>query len=189
MVSLKKIQNLVLPLPVTLATCRAKKGDISTDNIIPLSWVGIVDYNPHMVNVVIGKGKYSAEIIEKRKEFALCIATVEMMEKVDKCGCTHGDKVDKFKMANFKKISAKQIDVSLVKECPICLECKVTEVVPLETHKIFIAEVVCTYVDSKYLGDDEEPDLSRMNILCYANDQYWTLGKKLESLYYSKSSK
>ncbi len=72
----KKIQNLILPLPVTLATHRAKKGDESTDNIIALSWVGIVEYHPHMVNIVIGKGKYSARTIAERKEFGLCIAPV-----------------------------------------------------------------------------------------------------------------
>jgi flavin reductase (DIM6/NTAB) family NADH-FMN oxidoreductase RutF len=52
----KKIQNLILPLPVTLATHRAKKGDESTDNIIALSWVGIVEHHPHMVNIV-NRGK------------------------------------------------------------------------------------------------------------------------------------
>jgi len=186
MTVLKKVQNLVLPLPVTLTTCRAKKSDPSSDNIIPLSWVGIVDYRPDMVYVSIGKGKYSANIIGQNKEFGLCIATVEIMEEVDRCGYSHGDKVDKFEMTGLTKFPAEKIDVSLIKECPICLECKVAEIITLKTHEIFIAEVVCTHVDEKFLDDNGEPLLSEMNILCYVNDQYWTMGKKLEDLYYSK---
>jgi flavin reductase (DIM6/NTAB) family NADH-FMN oxidoreductase RutF len=186
MAILSKIQNLTLPLPVTLTTCRAKQNDQGTDNIISLAWVGIVEYNPPMVNIVIGSGKYSAVTIEKRKEFGLCIATTELMEKVDICGYTHGDKVDKFKMTGLTKMQAKRIDVPLIKECPICLECAVKETVRLKTHTVFIAEVLVTHVDGRYLKSGEEPDLGKMNLLCYANDQYWNLGQKLQDLYYTK---
>ncbi len=184
---LSNVKNLVLPLPVTLATCRAEKNNPSTDNIIPLSWVGIVDYKPDMVYVSIGKGKYSTKIINQNKEFGLCIASVDIMEKVDKCGYSHGDKVDKFKMTGFTKLPANKISVSLIKECPICLECKVIQTLALNTHEIFIAEVLCTHVDEKFL-DNNEPLIEKMNILCYVDGEYWSMGKKLENLYYSKKS-
>jgi flavin reductase (DIM6/NTAB) family NADH-FMN oxidoreductase RutF len=186
LVTLKKIQNLMLPLPVSLVTCRYKNGDESTDNIIPLSWVGIVEYKPHLVNIVIGKGKYSARIIEKTREFGISIATVDMMEKVDICGCTHGDRVDKFKLTGLTKVAAEKIDVSLIKECPICIECIVEKVITLEMHEMFIGKVLATHISDKYLLEDEEPDIKKMDILCYVNDQYWSLGKRLEHLYYSK---
>jgi flavin reductase (DIM6/NTAB) family NADH-FMN oxidoreductase RutF len=186
MVLLKKIQNLILPLPVTLATHRAKKGDESTDNIIALSWVGIVENHPRMVNIVIGKGKYSAGTIAERKEFGLCVASVDLMEQVDRCGYLHGSKVDKFKMAGLTKMPAEKIDVSLIAQCPICLECAVTDIISMNTHDMFIAEVVATHVAPIFLNEKEEPDLTKMNILCYANDQYWAMGEKLQDLYYSK---
>lgn len=189
MALLKKIQNLILPLPVTLATHRAKKGDESTDNIIALSWVGIVEQHPHMINVVIGKGKYSAKTIAERKEFGLCVAPVELMEQVDKCGYTHGSKVDKFKMAGLTKMPAAIIDVSLIAQCPICLECVVKNIVSMKTHDMFIAEVVASHVAPIFLNEKEEPDIAKMNILCYTNDQYWAMGQKLQDLYYSKKDK
>jgi flavin reductase (DIM6/NTAB) family NADH-FMN oxidoreductase RutF len=186
MTLLKKIKNLILPLPVTLVTHRAKKGDESTDNIIALSWVGIVESHPHMVNIVIGKGKYSAGIIAERKEFGLCVAPVELMEQVDKCGYTHGTKVDKFKMAGFTKMPAVKIDVSLITQCPICLECSVTDIIQMKTHDMFIAEVVATHIAPIFLNEKEEPDLSKMHILCFANNRYWAMGEKLQDLHYSK---
>jgi flavin reductase (DIM6/NTAB) family NADH-FMN oxidoreductase RutF len=186
MVALKKIQNLLFPLPVTLTTCRAKKGDESTDNIIPLAWVGIVEFRPHLVNIVIGKGKYSASVIEKTGEFGICIATVGMMKQVDMCGYSHGDKIDKFRLTNLTKFKATKIDVSLIKECPVCMECVVEKKVFLEKHEMFIGKVLQTHIGDGFIKDGEEPDIQKMNILCYANDQYWSLGRKLENLYYTK---
>jgi flavin reductase (DIM6/NTAB) family NADH-FMN oxidoreductase RutF len=189
MAALKKIQNLMLPLPVTLTTCRAKKGDEKTDNIISLSWVGIVEYRPHMVNLVVGKGKYSSDIIKRTGEFGICIATTAIMEQVDVCGSTHGDKIDKFKLTNLTKFPAGKIDVSLIKECPICMEASVEKVIQMESHEMFIGKILMTHVDSKMIIDGEELDIQKMNILCYANDQYFALGKKLEDLYYTKRKK
>lgn len=179
----------MLPLPVTLVTCRSKKENESTDNIIPLAWVGIVEHHPQLISIIIGKGKYSARTIEKTREFGIGLATVDMMEKVDSCGHTHGDKVDKFKMTGFTKVAAQKIDVSLIKECPICMECVVEKVIPFEMHEMFIGKILATHINDKYLLDGEEPDIKKMDILCYVNDQYWSLGKKLENLGYSKNKK
>lgn len=187
MTVLSKAKELVLPLPVALVTCRAKEKDTSTDNIIPLAWVGIVEYSPPIVDIVIGQGKYSERVIRSRKEFGLCIATVDMMEKVDRCGLTHGDSVDKFRFTGFTKLEAQKIDVALIKECPICLECVVRDVIPVETHNIFIAEVVCTHVDDRFIGSSEEIKVEEMNVLCYGNGMYWQIGKKLKTLFFTRA--
>jgi flavin reductase (DIM6/NTAB) family NADH-FMN oxidoreductase RutF len=187
---LKKIQNLTYPIPVALIVCRKQKGDESTDNIIPLSWVGILEYRPdHIVYISIGNGKYSAKVIESTGEFGICIATVDMMEKVDICGYTHGDKVDKFKLVNFTKVAAEKINVSLIKECPISMECIVDKIVQVELHRMFIGKIIATHVNEKYLLKNEELDFAKMNILCNINDQYWTIGKKLEDQLYTKKRK
>lgn len=184
---LEKIQNLTFPIPVALIVCRGEKEDKSTDNIIPVSWTGILEFKPyHMVYISIGNGKHSVKIIEKTQEFGICIATVDIMEKVDICGHTHGDKVDKFKLVNFTKFSAEKINVSLIKECPISMECIVSEIIQVELHKMFIGKIVKTHVNEKYLLENEEPDFKKMNILCNINDQYWTIGEKLQNLFYTK---
>jgi len=183
---LPQIRNLVLPLPVTLVTCRARRGDPASDNIIPLSWVGIVEYKPHMLNICIGAQKYSARVIGERREFGLGVAPVELMEQVDRCGWTHGARTDKFALTGLTKAAAAKIDAPLIAEGPIGLECRVTQTVDLSTHRMFIAEGLCTHVAEKFLKTDGTPDLGRMNILCYADDVYWALGKRLEELYYTR---
>lgn len=184
---LKKTQSLTYPLPVALIVCRKNKQDRSTDNIIPISWAGILENKPDpLVYVSIGNRKYSANIIQETGEFGICIATVDMIKKVDICGHTHGDKVDKFQLVDLTKVDAKNINVSLIKECPILMECVVNNIIEVKFHKIFIGKILETHIDDKYLLDDGEPDIEKMNILCNINDQYWTVGKKLENLFFTK---
>lgn len=187
MTVLPQVRNLVFPLPVTLVTCRARRGEAGSDNIIPLSWVGIADHAPHTVTVSIGKQKYSARVIGERAEFGLCLAPVELMEQVDHCGHTHGDRVDKFKLTGLTKAAATRIDAPLIAECPVCLECRLSRTVDLDTHRMFFAEVVATHVPGRYLAADGSPQLERMNVLCFADGAYWALGKRLEPLYYTRN--
>jgi flavin reductase (DIM6/NTAB) family NADH-FMN oxidoreductase RutF len=185
---LPDIRNLVFPLPVALVTCRARRDGAAADNIIPLSWVGILDHQPHTVSISIGKQKYSARVIGESKEFGLCVASVELMASVDRCGYAHGDRTDKFAMTGLTKAAAVKIDAPLIAECPVCLECRVTQAVELGTHRMFVAEVLCTHVAEEFIDTDGSPDLQRMNVLCYADDKYWALGKKLQTLYYTRST-
>lgn len=187
MSALSEVRNLLFPLPVTLVTCRARGHDPAGDNIIPLSWVGIVDHAPHTVSISIGRQKYSARVIGERGEFGLCVAPVELMERVDRCGWTHGDRTDKFALTGLTKTEPAKIDAPLIAECPVCMECRVTRTLDLDTHRLFFAEVLCTHVPDRLLKADGNPDLQRMNVLCYADGTYWALGKPLQPLYYTRS--
>ena len=69
MVALKKVMNYIAPLPVILVTTRLEKDGKNYDNIIPISWAGIIEHSPHMININISKGKYSGTVIKKTKEF------------------------------------------------------------------------------------------------------------------------
>jgi len=186
MTILPEARALLFPLPVALVTCRARRADAASDNIIPLSWVGIVDWRPHMVSICIGEEKHSARVIGERREIGLSVAPVSLMEAVDRCGSTHGDQADKFALTGLTRAAAARVDAPLIAECPVGLECHVVETVDLNTHRMFIAEVLATHAREEFLRADGTPDLARMDVLCFADDQYWALGRRLESLYYTR---
>lgn len=186
MITLERPKNFVGPLPVLLVTVRAKKDDISTDNIIAISWAGIVDSNPHLVNINISRDKYSANIISKNKEFGICIPQAKNIEEVDRCGSVHGDKVDKFRLTGLNRFSAQKIDVSLIKECPICMECVLSDIINFKSHDMFIGEIVNTHIDEEFLSKDGSPMLEKMDMLCYLDNRYWDLGQKRAKLFYTK---
>ena len=189
MTVLKKIKNFLAPLPVVLVTLRSKgKGGVS-DNIIPISWTGTVEHAPHMLNINISRGKYSAEVIKKSKEFGVCIPGAEYIEQIDICGTTHGDKADKFELAGFEKLKAAEIDVPLIKQCHVNMECVLEDVIPFKTHDMFIGKIVATHIDEEYIDQDGEPDYKKLDPLCCVNGYYWSLGELKEKLFFTKTVK
>ena len=77
------------------------------------------------------------------------------------------------------KERAHVISAPCVSESPLCLECKVTQVLELGSHDMFIAEVVSTDVDERLLDEEGRLDLTRAKLIAYSHGEYWTLGRKV----------
>ena len=189
MPALNRIKNYLAPLPVVLVTTRSKKDNKIFDNIIPISWTGIVESAPHMININISRGKYSWKVIKETKEFGVGIPGAKHIEQVDICGTTHGDKVDKFELVNFSKFEPDVIKAPLISECPINMECKLEDIIEFKSHDMFVGSIARTHVDPAFVLDNGEPDFKKIDVLCYVNGYYCTLGKVMEKLFYTKTRK
>lgn len=189
MTILKRVKNFLAPLPVVLVTVRLRDNDGTADNIIPISWTGIVESAPHMININISRGKYSGEIIKKTKQFVVAIPGAGHIKEVDICGTTHGDKVDKFNLTGFEKLDATIVDAPLIRQCPINMECTLEDIISFKSHDMFIGKIEATHLDDGFADENGEPDFKKIDILCYANGDYWDLGTKLEKLFFTKTRK
>ncbi len=166
---------LLAPLPAVLVT----SGDMENSNIITIAWTGIVNTIPPKTYISVRKSRYSYELIEKSGEFVINLTTAAMVKKVDYCGIYTGRKVDKFKKCEFTKEEAKEVSAPLIGECPLSLECRVTEKVELGTHDLFLADIVATDVEESLLDKNGKLDLSRAGLMAFAHGEYYALGKKL----------
>ncbi|HAJ95964.1 MAG TPA: hypothetical protein DCP02_07005 [Actinobacteria bacterium] len=189
MAVLKRVKNFLAPLPVVLVTTRLKQKSGVSDNIIPISWTGIVESAPHMVNINISRGKYSGKVIRKTREFAIAIPGAKNLKEVDICGTVHGDKTDKFELTGLEKFEAAEIDVPLIKQCPINMECRLENIVSFKSHDMYIGRIVSTHIDDDYIDKDGEPDFKKIDILCYVNGDYWTMGKRVVKLFFTRTGK
>ncbi|MFH1154461.1 MAG: flavin reductase family protein, partial [Pseudomonadota bacterium] len=66
----------------------------------------------------------------------------------------------------------------LISECPLCLECKVVEIVESGLNEIFIGEIVGTFTEEGFLTEGKL-DFKKMKplILSHPNTTYWRLGE------------
>lgn len=189
MAVLKRVKNFLAPLPVVLVTTRLKQKSGVSDNIIPISWAGIVESAPYMVSINISRGKYSGKVIKKTREFAVAIPGVKNLKEIDICGTVHGDKTNKFELTGLEKFEAAEIDVPLIKQCPINMECRLENIVSFKSHDMYVGRIVATHIDDNYIDKDGEPDFKKINILCYVNGDYWTMGKRVEKLFFTRTGK
>ena len=87
------------------------------------------------------------------------------------------------------KQKATIVKCPMIEEAPVSIECKVKEIKELGSHHMFIAEVVAVNADEKYFNKKGAFDISKCNLIAYANGGYYTLGKKVGKFGYSVQKK
>lgn len=177
--------TFLYPIPAVMVSC----GTMEKSNIITIAWTGIINTNPAMVYISVRPTRYSYELIKKQKEFVINLTTSNLVKATDWCGVKTGAKVDKFKEMNLHKEKANFVKCPMIKESPVSVECKVKEMKDLGSHTIFIAEVLAINSDEKYIDNKGAFDISKCNLISYANGGYYAMGKKLGKFGFSVRKK
>lgn len=170
-----KGSTLLSPVPAALVTCSL--GD--EKNIITVAWTGIINSQPPKTYVSIRPSRHSYEMIRKSGEFVIHPTPSRLVRAADWCGIHTGAKVDKFKHCHLTPEPASEISTPLIAECPIALECRVTDVLPLGSHDLFLADIVAVDVDESLLDDGGKLRIERADLIAYAHGDYYELGRRL----------
>ena len=170
-----KSGTFVYPLPAVMVSC----GTMEVSNIITVAWTGILNTNPATVYISVRPTRYSYQIIKEQKEFVINLTNKQLVRATDWCGVKTGAKVDKFKEMHLHKEKAKFVSCPMIQESPVSIECKVKEIKPLGSHDMFLAEVLAINADEKYINEKGAFDISKCDLIAYANGHYYALGKKL----------
>ncbi len=177
--------TFIYPLPVVMVSC----GTMEKSNIITVAWTGIINSEKPMCYISVRKERYSHNIIEKSKEFVINLTTKDLVYATDWCGVKTGAKVDKFKEMKLDKEKAKFVKCPTIKQSPVSIECKVKEIKNLGSHDMFIAEIVSIDVDEQYIDKKGAFDITKCNLITYANGKYFALGKQLGKFGFSVQKK
>ena len=181
-----KPSTLLNPVPVVMVTCADAAGK---PNIITVAWAGTVNSEPPMVSISVRKERYSYGLIKEKGQFAINLATEKLAFATDICGVRSGRDVDKFQLTGLTPTKASVIDVPIIAESPVALECVVKNVLELGSHDMFIAEVVAVQAEESLLNDKGKLVLEKAGLICYAHGKYWTLGKELGFFGFSVAKK
>ena len=177
--------TFIYPIPVVLVSC----GCMEKSNIITVAWTGIINSDPAMVYISVRPERHSYEIIKETGEFVINLTNKDLVYATDWCGVKSGSKVDKFEEMNLTKEKLSIVNCPGIKESPVSIECKVREVKKLGTHDMFMAEVLTINADDKYIDEKGAFDISKCNLIAYANGKYYGLGEQLGTFGYSVKKK
>lgn len=177
--------TFIYPIPAVMVSC----GTMEKSNIITVAWTGILNTNPAIVYISVRPTRYSYNLIKNQGEFVINLTTKDLVKQTDWCGVKTGAKVDKFKEMKLHKQRAKFVKCPLIKESPVSIECKVKEIKELGSHHVFIAEVLSIDADEKYIDEKGAFDISKCDLIAYANGGYYVLGKKVGKFGFSVKKK
>ena len=180
-----KAGTFIYPLPVVMVSC----GDMNKSNIITVAWTGIINTNPAMCYISIRPERYSYQLIKESGEFVINLTNKDLAYATDWCGVKTGAKVDKFKEMHLTKEKAQNVKSPLIKESPVSIECKVKEIKELGSHHMFIAEVISIDADEKYIDENGTFDITKCDLITYANGKYFSLGRPIGKFGYSVQKK
>jgi flavin reductase (DIM6/NTAB) family NADH-FMN oxidoreductase RutF len=175
------------PVPVVLITTKNKKGK---ENVFTVAWTGTICTKPPMLSISVRPERLSYEYIKETMEFVVNMPSSNLVKAVDYCGVKTGRKNNKIKEMGFTMKECDKINASYIDECPVSIECKVREIIPLGSHDLILADVLCSHIDQSLLDNKGKIHLEEAQLINYCHGEYYPIAKKsLGSFGYSVKKK
>lgn len=178
---------LLAPLPPVLVSCG--NSETGETNILTVAWTGIINTKPPRTYISVRPSRHSHHIIKESGEFVLNLTTESLVKSADYCGIYTGKKVDKFEKCHLTREKSSVVSCPSIAESPLSIECKVTQIIPMESHDMFLAEIVAVNVSEELLNSDGKLCLDRAALAAFAHGEYFALGRKLGYFGYSTKKK
>ena len=176
---------LLGPLPPVMVSC----GDMDRSNIITIAWTGILCTIPPKTYISVRPSRHSYKIIKETGEFVINLTPAALIKEADFCGVYTGAKVDKFERCKLHKQAASELSCPMIEESPLSIECRVTDIVPLGSHDMFIADIVAVNVDEELIDKDGKLRLDKAHLAAFAHGEYFELGKRIGEFGFSARKK
>lgn len=176
---------LLSPTPAVLVT----SGTLEKPNVLTIGWTGIINTVPPRTYVSIRPSRYSYGLIKESGEFVINLTTSALIKAADKCGVYTGKNKDKFAMCRLTPEASETVSAPSIAESPLCLECKVFDVIPLGSHDMFLADITAVRVDEELLDENGKLMLEKCRLAAYAHGNYYELVKPVAQLGYAVKKK
>ena len=177
---------LIAPIPPVMVSC----GSAEKPNVLTIAWTGIINTIPPKTYISVRPKRHSYNLIKESGEFVINLTTADLVRAADYCGVYTGAKVNKFEKCSLTPIPSEEVSCPSIAESPLCLECRVTDVIPLGTHDMFLADIVSVSVDESLIDEKGALHLENAHLAAFAHGEYFELGKKLGNFGFSvKKSK
>ena len=179
----------LFPMPALLVAVRTGEGSA---NVLTIAWASVVSSSPPMVALEIGQSHYSTPHINREGCFSVNIPSSKQVVGADYCGLVSG-RVDPDKpgTCGWTMVPATLISAPLIAECPLNLECRVTQQAKVGSGVVYYAEVLETHVDQEVISGEKVVDARALDPLVFTQDGYyhklgerigkaWEIGKELQ---------
>ncbi len=165
--------------PLVMPVCIVGAEVDGRPNFEAIAWFNLVDCQPHLISISSEKSHNTNKGIRENRTFSVNIPSASMAAATDYCGMYSGSKVDKSKA--FSVFYGDLKTAPMISECPINIECRLTQTIELFHGELFIGEIVGVFTESKYLTDGK-PDIRKIDPLIFENGAppyYWKLGERI----------
>ena len=153
----------VMPQPVLIIGTYNENG---VANAMNAAWGGQWD----MKEIMISMGKHATtDNLKRNGAFTVAFATRKTMVASDFVGIVSAkNNPDKMEKTGWNIKKATMVDAPVFTDFPMTLECRIKEKYDeSDTGYYLVAEIVNILVDEKYLAEDGNPDIEKMELVVF----------------------
>ncbi len=165
--------QVLFATPVVLLSTKSPDG---VDNVSPYGMIMPISSNPPLIAIGIHPSRDTYRYIKENKEFAINFLSPNLKRECLLTARSIPAEESEFDLAKLTRSKACMINVALVEESPVNLECKLHWMKKAGDHDIVIGEILSVWVDKK--AYDENTTKMRLNLdnLYHINEHYFKRG-------------
>ncbi len=166
----------VYPMPVLMVAAYDKDGRV---NVMNAAWGMTSDMDK--IALFIGEDHKTTKNIRESKAFTVSIADRDHIDVADFFGIATGNKMeDKFERTGYHAVKSDLVNAPIVTEFPLCMECKLAEIVQTENLHAVVGLIKDVKSDERVLDADGKVDPVKLNALIFDQYQngYYVTGEK-----------
>jgi flavin reductase (DIM6/NTAB) family NADH-FMN oxidoreductase RutF len=152
-------------MPLALVSVLDKNGKV---NLATVASMTPLPGEPARLVLGIFEENYTSALLKEQKEFALNFVTSQMRSVARTCGIYSGKETDKVALCNLNLIPAKLIAAPLVKECPLNIECRITDVLTIDGLNLFVSEILTLEIEESLSDGHNGIQIDKLDLLFYA---------------------
>lgn len=170
----------VAPRPICFASTIDENG---VANLSPFSFFNVFGSNPPTLifsparRVRDNTIKHTLENVYLNKEVVINIVNYDIVQQASLSSCEYPKGVDEFVKAGFTPVASDMVKPFRVKESPVQLECKVTQVIETGHEggagNLVICEVLCMHVNDEVLAEDGKIDPHKIDLVARMGGDYY----------------
>jgi len=167
-------ENLLSPLPVVLVGALVN----GKPNYLVIGYMTPFNFGRHIF-FSLYKKRYTRIGIHEHKTFSVNIPSESLLEETNLCGSKSGRNFDKSNL--FDNFYGELKTAPMISECPINIECEVTEILDYDPNDGVIGRVVKSYADPACLTDNKL-DFRKVHPIIWSTGgdfNYYSLGGRL----------
>lgn len=176
---------LLAPVPAVMVSV----GDENEKNILTVAWCGTVATSPAKTYISVRPSRHSYDIIKRTGEFVINLVPASLAKTADYCGIYTGAKVNKFEKCHLSPAAIEGVSAPAIEECPLSIACRVTDIIPMGTHDMFLADVLSVSADEELFDEKGALHLEKAGLCAYVHGAYFKLGAKIGTFGFSAAKK
>lgn len=148
---------IIGPRPIGWISSQDSAGRL---NLAPYSFFNAFNYQPPIIGFASVGRKDSLNNIEQTGEFAWNLVTRSLAEAMNQSGGAVAPEVDEFVLSQLTPTPSRLIATPRVLESPVSFECKLTQIVQLQSHAqqqiptwLILGEVVAVHIAKHLLNN------------------------------------